>query len=324
MKLRKYIFSILLSISCIAKADTTEWLRHLVQVVDSADFVGSDTLYVRLADQGFAAYFNTYLSGTAAHLTIPSPDGTSSDLVGKLRTRPTTLFSAGLSYRGWGLSYSHDFTKNGDTDFTFTLCGLRRGIEYRMHNSYTMHGNLEGSDLTLPFEERKGRFRTTLVNAYYVFDHHRFSHPAATTHTTIQLRSAGSWIASFNYWHGSYRSYQTLDVMPFSRMSLSHLNLGGGYAYNYVFGHQHCLLQASLTPMFTFWHRNRVYYADHYEALTQSFSMDVMGHLHFVYNQGRYLAGMQSILNYSASPHVGFISVRTFDWLSRFFVGVRF
>lgn len=324
-QLRIYILFALLSVTCIARAETPHWFRWLIQVVDSADFVGSDTAYVRLVDKPFAAYVNTSFSGTGGYLKLPSFSSTMPQLSGHLHTRPTTMVSTGLSYRGYGLSYSRDISKNGDTDLTLTLCGLWRGIEYRTHNSYTLHGDLEGDGgQFLPFDERRGRLRTALINAYYVFQHRKFSHPAATTHTTIQLRSAGSWIASFNYWHASYRSYHITPEEPFSRLLLSHINLGGGYAYNYVFGHQHCLLQVSLTPMFTVWHNNHMYYDGHNKALTQDFSMDVMGHLHFVYNRGRYLTGMRSIFNYSASPHSGSVSLRTVDWQARFFVGVRF
>lgn len=323
---RHFLTIIFVLLSALAQAGVPQWVRSVVQWVDSSNVSGCDTSYVRQPQMGFTVYLNSYFSGNRTIVNL-EPKGTTiglPEIAGTLSTRPATLMSVGLDYRGWGISYSHDFKRYGDTDFTYTFNGRRYGLEYRYHNSYTLHGDLDLEDRILPIEERQGRMRTTIVNAFYVFDSKRFSHPAATIHTTIQRRSAGSWLASLNYWHGSYRSYSNEVPSEFGHISLSHFNLGAGYAYNYVFAHEHCLLHSSLTPMVTVWHRNRFYYDYNDMALSQYLAFDLMAHLHFVYNHGRYLTGIQSIVNYSASPRVGEFSINTFDWINRIFVGVRF
>lgn len=326
--MKRHLLTIILtSLITMAQAGIPKWIQSVVQWVDSSDVAGCDTSYVMLPREGFTAYLNTYFSGNRTIVNMMPDDALTlglPEIAGTLRTRPATMVSAGLYYRGWGLSYSHDFKRYGDTDFTYSFYGKRYGLEYRYHSSYTLHGDLELEDRIIPIEERLGRMRTTIINGYYVFDNNRFSHPAATTHTTIQKRSAGSWLASFNYWHGSYRSYSNLILQEFGHISLSHFNLGAGYAYNYVFAHEHCLLQSSLTPMFTIWHRNRFYYDLSDMALSQYLAFDLVAHLHFVYNHGRYLTGFQSIINYSMSPRIGEFSINTFDWMSRVFLGVRF
>lgn len=323
-----YLLLLLFLSSCMfVRATSPRWVRSVKQWVDSADVAGADSAFVSLPREGFTVYSNAVFSGSNTFVSIlsSSPGSEKVENHGNLMTNPSKMISVGLYYRGWGLSYSHDFSSYGDTDLSYSLYGTRYGLEFRYHNSYSLHGSFEGDgNYQLSIDKNSGRLRTTVVNAYYVFQRNQFSLPAATSHTTIQRRSAGSWLASFNYWYGGYHSYQDGELQSEDRISLSHINLGAGYAYNFVFAQERCMLHGALTPMINLWHRNRIYDTQGKSALSQDLDIDLAAHLHFVYNKGRFLTGIQNLFNYSASPDIGEFSITNIDWYSRLFVGIRF
>ena len=313
----------------LGKASAVNLIDRILNWVDSADVQGCDTSYVRLAEEGFVAYTSILSSASGLHAAVPSSEAGGPMMSGFLRTPMTASLSVGLKYRGWGLSYSHGLLSHPDTDFSFDFNSQRYGIEYLYHDSYALNGSLFSPDgqqqLDWPQDARRGRYRTTMVNAFWFLEHQHYSNPAATIHTTYQLKSCGSWLLSMSYWHGSYRSYLD-EHLPYAlrRISLSHISIGGGYAYNTVFGHKHCLLQTSLTPMIVCWHRDRLYHQDRVQSLSRGASVDVVGRMNFVYNYGRYLCGFQNVLNYFMSPFDQGSMLHTFDWEGRCFVGLRF
>ncbi len=94
------------------------------------------------------------------------------------------------------------------------------------------------------------------INAYYIFNHNKFSYPAAYSQSTIQRRSAGSALAGISYskhklsmdWDkfhllmddivGKGTAAEVCDTSLHStRISYSDFSIGGGYSYNWVFAH---------------------------------------------------------------------------------------
>lgn len=92
------------------------------------------------------------------------------------------------------------------------------------------------------------------INAYYIFNHSKFSYPAAYSQSTIQRRSAGSALAGISYskhklnmdWDkfhllmadavGEETAKEVCDTTLHStKISYSDFSIGGGYTYNWVF-----------------------------------------------------------------------------------------
>lgn len=93
----------------------------------------------------------------------------------------------------------------------------------------------------------------TGVNLYYIFNHNRFSYPAAFSQSTCQKISCGSWIAGVSYTkqsldldydqlkqvvesHSDANTKVALDTsLNFSSLKYLDVGISGGYAYNWVF-----------------------------------------------------------------------------------------
>lgn len=301
---------------------------------DSADFSGSDTLYVVLPKQKFMAYVNTGLSNSLLNFkfvnnTLNPPV----ELSGNLRSKITQSVAVGLWYRGWGLSYSRDLSKHRDTEFMYTFYGKRYGVEFRVHNSRNHSGEFNDESDAIEVNVEPGQISQQLYlgNFYWVFNNKKFSLPAALSQTVIQRRSAGSWIAEINYYRSSIKPqfsdaggvYPAIMVNA-NKISSSQLSLGGGYAYNYVFGSEHCLLHASVMPMISVWHRNRVYSSIDTSPLSQNFSVNGNAHLGLIYNHSRYVSGMSFIYNLEWVDLKSDLSILDSNWAGRVFIGVRF
>ena len=83
------------------------------------------------------------------------------------------------------------------------------------------------------------------MNAYWIFNHRKFSYPAVYSQSTNQRKSAGSFMAGFSYsQHSINFDYTQLpdglknklnNNLRFSRVKYSDYSLGFGYGYNWVF-----------------------------------------------------------------------------------------
>ena len=91
----------------------------------------------------------------------------------------------------------------------------------------------------------------TGVNAYYIFNHRRFSYPAAFAQSACQKVSCGSWMAGAGYTKNTLdldytklqdalvsrtgQEIQLDSAMMFQSIKYSDFMFSGGYAYNWVF-----------------------------------------------------------------------------------------
>ena len=99
------------------------------------------------------------------------------------------------------------------------------------------------SSQNIPFDG----LRSTIngVNAYWIFNHKKFSYPAAYSQSTNQRRSAGSFMAGFSYSRHNISFdceklpapilQQLSPSLRFNHIKYSDYSLGFGYGYNWVF-----------------------------------------------------------------------------------------
>lgn len=152
-----------------------------------------------------------------------------------------STISAGVSYMGLSLSFALNpaklLGKYNDYELYFQSYGSRFGFDISYQDAHNFKGWYEekGVREELTTSEDMFKLRTLNVNAYYVFNHRRFSYPAAFAHSYIQRRSAGSFLlaASGQGQHGKVNREKNGENQRVD-FKMTNIGLGAGYGYNYV------------------------------------------------------------------------------------------
>lgn len=298
--------------------------RSFINWVDSADIAGADTSYVRWPKQDLIASLNFKMINSLLYVQF---DDDLSNVDQKYRGFATSEFqtpiSLSLAYRGWGLSYTRSFEKYVDNEFSFSTCGQKYGAELRYQYTRSYTGTLESnldSQNDIEIQPEDISQEVYYANFYYVFNSKRFSLPAALLQTVVQRRSAGSWLAAINF----QRSILRFHELPFNKVTSTKLSLGGGYAYNWAFAGEHCLIHASFMPMVNIYNHNSVYSIEGKKSASESVSVNGKFQLGFVYNVSRYVMGTSNVYYLSWYNLPDYMDVVGLNWSSRVFIGVRF
>jgi len=153
----------------------------------------------------------------------------------------------------------------------------------------------------------------TGVNAYYIFNHGRFSYPAAFSQSTCQKISCGSWMAGAGF------TKNTLDLdfdklekllknkmqleqevkldsgMMFDRIRYNDFSLSVGYAYNWVFAKNWLFCASGQAAV--------AYKTSYGETADENdgfsfgkVNLDGIGRFALVYNNTRWYTGLSAVL----------------------------
>lgn len=154
----------------------------------------------------------------------------------------------------------------------------------------------------------------TGLNLYYIFNHKRFSYPAAFAQSTCQKISCGSWMMGVGYLKSNIDfDYKRLEAMAqerlgreveldsglmFNNIKYTNINASVGYAYNWVFA-RNWLLCSSLSLALA-------YKASRGETDRENkenegfdfgnFNIDGIGRFGLVWNNTKWYAGASAIV----------------------------
>ena len=180
----------------------------------------------------------------------------------------------------------------------------------------------------------------TGLNLYYIFNHNRFSYPAAFSQSTIQKVSCGSWMAGVGY------TRQSLDLdhdklqkvvetacqnqqvkidssLMFNSVKFYDLNISAGYAYNWVFA-KNCLLSSSLSAALAYKKSTGDVGPDETNNFTfKNFDIDGIMRVGFIYNNMRWYTGGNVILH-SYNYHKSRFQTNNIFGSLNVFLGVNF
>ena len=230
---------------------TGRQIRHKVK-----DFNAIDTNYIspNLYNLAFMLEQSTWYE----HYQLGNNAGSQSQ---RLNFSPTLGTKLGI-YFGWRwifLGYTFDVedlfgdnkNKPKKKEMSLNIYSSKFGIDlyYRKTGSDFKLRSFEGFNLNSPslrdihFDGLQSSIRG--LNAYWIFNHKRFSYPAAYSQSTNQRRSAGSFMAGFSY--SQHRIYFDAGKLPpilldrlsptlqFNHIKYSDYSVGFGYGYNWVF-----------------------------------------------------------------------------------------
>lgn len=147
-------------------------------------------------------------------------------------------------------------------EIVFNLYSAKFGVDlyYRKTGSDFKISSYENFNLSKDYTNTQfNGFQSNIkgLNAYWIFNHKRFSYPAAYSQSTNQRKSCGSLLAGFSYsQHNISFDYTQLpdemqqqlsSSLKFHSLRYTDYNLSVGYGYNWVFA-KNCLLNISLLP----------------------------------------------------------------------------
>ncbi len=225
-------------------------------------------------------------------------------------------FFAGYTFRLGNINLN-DVKQEFDLSIYSSQIGVdlfyrRTGNNYKIRNAHLSSQRLDAALEGTPFSGLKAGI--TGLNLYYIFNHGRFSYPAAFAQSTIQKVSCGSPMAGIGYTRHSlsldHSSLQQLvdsrmgsDAVPldsglmFRSVKYDDYSLSGGYAYNWVF-HKHWLFAASGQVAVAYKHSVGDVVGNRREDFSfDNLNLDMIGRFGLVFNCMRWYAGASVILH---------------------------
>ena len=240
-------------------------------------------------------------------------------------------------YAGWRwifLGYTLDLTHighdNNKTEFDVSLYSSQIGIDlfYRKTgNNYkirSLHLSDDVNSSMMKNTDYNGlKVSIKGFNLYYIFNHNKFSYPAAFSQSTVQRRSCGSPMVGIGYskhtlsidWNKLYDLVSNKlgdDIadkymdksLTFGKIKYTDISVSGGYAYNWVFAHN-WLFASSLSVALGY--KNTIGELDHdnfslRDFSIRNFNIDGVGRFGIVWNNTKWYFGASTILhsyNYS-------------------------
>ena len=111
------------------------------------------------------------------------------------------------------------------------------------------------------------------VHAYYIFNHRRFSYPAAYSQTTVQRRSSGAFILGYSYsrqlinfdyeqlpapFHDENGNVLINEALKVKEVRYINHSVSLGYSYNWVFARNFLFFNKVISLRFISAHRRKV------------------------------------------------------------------
>ena len=223
-----------------------------------------DTTYISPNQYNLA--FMLEQSSWYEHYRLGSNDGQSLSFAPHINTKLGVYF--GWRWIFLGLSFDiKDLLGKGKNkaprkEIVFNLYSAKFGVDlyYRKTGSDFKISSYENFSLSKDYTNTQfNGFQSNIkgLNAYWIFNHKRFSYPAAYSQSTNQRKSCGSLLAGFSYsQHNISFDYTQLpdemqqqlsSSLKFHSLRYTDYNLSVGYGYNWVFA-KNCLLNISLLP----------------------------------------------------------------------------
>ena len=319
-------------------AKKTFWMK-VKKIV--RDFSTIDTTYIEPQHYNYA--FMMQNTNTYEVYRISNKEGQS------VKFAPDPTFRIG-PYFGWRwifLGYTVDVTHlggggNSKKDFNISLYSSKLGVDlfwretgddYKLRNvnigSQYDTSNLNG----LAFNGLEATIKG--FNIYYIVNNKRFSYPAAYSQSTVQRKSAGSWLFGLGYTVHTLRVdwdcfenivdqvFNATDIvaptLKISNVKYTDIALSAGYSYNWVFA-RNWLFNASLSTGLAYNHStsddtDSAKFYDHIKKLNYNGIL----RLGIVWNNTKWFAGASAIFHSYNYKQQQFYTNNTFGSINFYF-----
>ncbi len=254
-----------------------------------------------------------------------------------------------LDLKHLSASDSHTNKKEFDLSLYSSMLGVdlfwrQTGNDYHIQRMNLGSGMNADAMRKAPFDGFKSSIKG--FNLYYIFNHRKFSYPAAYSQSTVQRRSAGSMLLGVGYtrhkldvdWEKlnglvderlnvepSERKAQIDSSLMFSQVKYSDINVSLGYAYNWVFA-KNWLFNASLSVGVAYNQSSSDVEDVHFDFKNfrfSNFNFDGIGRFGIVWNNTRWYVGASTIIHSYNYKKEQFSTNNSFGSLN-IYVGVNF
>lgn len=317
------------------------------------EFDNIDTTYIEPQHYNYTVMLQN--TNTYEEYTLQNKDGQ------KIRFAPDPTFRLG-PYVGWrwvflgytldlkhlNASSQHTNKKEFDLSLYSSMLGIdlfwrQTGNDYHIQRMY-LGDNVDASSMKkVSFDGLKSSIKG--LNLYYIFNHRKFSYPAAYSQSTVQRKSAGSMLLGVGY------TRHTLEVdwdklssivderlgkredgtsridssLTFSKVKYTDLSVSCGYAYNWVFA-KNWLLNASTSIGVAYNQSSSD--TEHNAFIFKDFSFkninfDGIGRFGIVWNNTKWYVGASTIIHSYNYKKEQFSTNNWFGSLN-IYVGVNF
>lgn len=252
-----------------------------------------------------------------------------------------------IDLKNIGFGSSHSPKKGFSMSLYSSLLGIdlfwrQTGNDYHIKSFYLGDGIDTSPVKGVDFDGVKSSVKG--FNLYYIFNHRKFSYPAAYAQSTVQRKSAGSWLAGIGYTrHTLEVDWEKLEDVVVDKMgekfggdidnklrfgTVKYTDVSGscGYAYNWVFA-KDFLFNASLSMALAYNQSmadvEREENKKTREFSFRNFNLDGIGRFALVWNNTHWYAGASAILHTYNYKKDRFSTNNSFGELN-LYVGVNF
>ena len=227
-------------------------------------------------------------------------------------------------FLGYTLDIKHLNTSNHKKEFDVSLYSSQIGIDlfYRKTgNDYKIKRLYIGNDINTDkmINADFGGLNSSIkgFNIYYIFNHKKFSYPAAFSQSTVQRRSCGSPLVGFGYTKHSLDidlvelnkmitdrlepqlSASNHNQLTFGNYQYKDFSFSGGYGYNWVFS-TNWLFASSLSVGVGYKESTGDLQKKHSSVRDfniKNFNLDGIGRFGLVWNNSKWYAGASAIFH---------------------------
>lgn len=289
------------------------------------EFNRIDTSYIEPQRYNFTLMLQN--TNTYEVYRLSSKDGESVTFAPEITYRLGPYLGWRWVFLGYTVDLKHISFSSGHSskkEFDLSLYSSLLGVDLfwrRTGNDYKIRSMHLGDEYdTSPMKGVEfGGIESTIrgVNFYYIFNHRKFSYPAAYSQSTCQRRSAGSALAGIGYtrhslsvdWDrlasvtqeriGEEAATQLVSSMSFGKVEYIDISFSGGYSYNWVFA-KDWLLNASLSAALGYKQSKSEAHGDYLpfaDFNVKNFNIDAIGRFALVWNNTKWYAGLSAIMH---------------------------
>lgn len=243
----------------------------LKNYLDSSGVKGTDPSYIALPKRKWRVSLTADVDKMNVDVRNTASEGNKSWSF-DLEVRPPVSASSGIwvGYMGYGFGFSYLKTGRNSTNLALNMAAPRYSINVRWIRSSTDHKLKGWAEKGMSYQELVEsrdygyKIESFVFDGYWIFNQKKFSPSATYDLSTVQLRSAGSFIAGlmFNYQKCDYSSPDNIGLLVeanhIGKVKMNQLSAGGGYTYNWV-PTPGLVINMMAMPVVTFFSSSKLY-----------------------------------------------------------------